>query len=390
MLSPGNPVGGTVTLTSNTSDTGGSGIATVAYELAPNGGSFNSQSASWDTTLVSDGLYDLRVVATDVAGNSTTSTLDHDTRRQHAAGPDLLQPGCERRRQRHRQPRRKRKRRLAREPVRQLRLQAATAIRRVRTPAPALRGTPPTLPGGDGLYDLRARATDDAGNTTNVENTSIRVDNAAPTVAITAPPAAINGSLPSPTTLLRRMRAIRAGSGVDEVQFFECSEPEQRLRDRRLEPARHRRGARPVQRLVVDPRRGRQPRARGSGDRQRRPSVELRSATSTSTGTRRTRRSLTKPADPSNCGHADLHVHVLRTRLDVRVQHRRRVRSPPARARTTSAGLADNDSHLRRARDRRGRQHRRERRLRGRGIATRTVRSARSTTPARTSARRSR
>ena len=54
---------------------GGSGIATVAYELAPNGGSFNSQSASWDTTLVSDGLYDLRVVATDVAGNSTTSTL---------------------------------------------------------------------------------------------------------------------------------------------------------------------------------------------------------------------------------------------------------------------------------------------------------------------------
>ena len=75
MLSPGNPIGGPVTLTSNTSDTGGSGIATVAYELAPNGGSFNSQSASWDTTLVSDGLYDLRVVATDVAGNSTTSTL---------------------------------------------------------------------------------------------------------------------------------------------------------------------------------------------------------------------------------------------------------------------------------------------------------------------------
>src|SRR4029453_4371120 len=31
--------------------------------------------ASWDTTLGPDGLYDLRVQATDVAGNSTTSTL---------------------------------------------------------------------------------------------------------------------------------------------------------------------------------------------------------------------------------------------------------------------------------------------------------------------------
>src|SRR6266566_5062607 len=73
MVSPSNPVGGTVTLTSNTNDTGGSGVATVAYEIAPNGGSFNSQPASWDKTLASDGLYDLRVLATDVAGNTTTS-----------------------------------------------------------------------------------------------------------------------------------------------------------------------------------------------------------------------------------------------------------------------------------------------------------------------------
>src|SRR5947207_9674848 len=74
MLSPGNPIRGTVTLTSNTSD-GGSGLASVTYELAPHSGSFTTQPASWDTTLGSDGLYDLRVTATDVAGNSTTSTL---------------------------------------------------------------------------------------------------------------------------------------------------------------------------------------------------------------------------------------------------------------------------------------------------------------------------
>src|SRR6266705_851778 len=48
MLSPGNPVRGTVTLTSTTSDTGGSGIATEAYQIAPSGGSFTSQPASWD------------------------------------------------------------------------------------------------------------------------------------------------------------------------------------------------------------------------------------------------------------------------------------------------------------------------------------------------------
>ena len=65
MLSPGDPVRGTVGLTSNTSD-GGSGIASVAYELAPHGGSFNSQPASWDTTQSADGLYDLRVTATDI------------------------------------------------------------------------------------------------------------------------------------------------------------------------------------------------------------------------------------------------------------------------------------------------------------------------------------
>src|SRR5207302_6352399 len=74
MLSPGNPVRATVALTSSTND-GGSGIASVAYQIAPHGGAFSSQSATWDTTAVTDGSYDLRVIATDNAGNSTTSSL---------------------------------------------------------------------------------------------------------------------------------------------------------------------------------------------------------------------------------------------------------------------------------------------------------------------------
>src|SRR5262249_21902447 len=71
MLNPGDPVRGSVTLTSSTSDSG-SGVTTVSYEIAPHGGAFSSQTALWDTTGVIDGLYDLRVNATDAAGNSTT------------------------------------------------------------------------------------------------------------------------------------------------------------------------------------------------------------------------------------------------------------------------------------------------------------------------------
>ena len=198
MLSPGNPVGGAVTLTSNTSDTGGSGIAAVSYELAPNGGSFNSQAASWDTTLVADGLYDLHVTATDVAGNSTTSALV--TTRVDNTPPALnfTTPAGG--------------------------AVVSGTVNLVANASDASPASPPvcfeyklhsdpassytatgaawntsSLPAGDGLYDLRATATDDAGNDTQVENTNVRVDNTAPIVSITAPAAAINGSLPSPT-----------------------------------------------------------------------------------------------------------------------------------------------------------------------------------------------
>ena len=201
---------------------GGSGIATVAYELAPNGGSFNSQPASWDTTLVSDGLYDLRVVATDVAGNSTTSTLV--TTRVDNTAPALT---------------------FSSPAASTIVSGTVNLVGSATDASPAspsvtfaykLASDPPsaytatgaswntaTLPAGDGIYDLRARATDDASNTATVENTSVRVDNAPPTVSITAPAAAINGSLPSPTTFAANA-SDPAGSGVTQVQFFECSD----------------------------------------------------------------------------------------------------------------------------------------------------------------------
>ena len=72
---PGAYLRGTVALTSTTSDAG-SGVASVSYQRSPAGaGSWKAIPASWDTTRVPDGLYDLRVVVTDAAGNSTTSAI---------------------------------------------------------------------------------------------------------------------------------------------------------------------------------------------------------------------------------------------------------------------------------------------------------------------------
>ena len=80
MGNPGADLSGTVTLTSTTND-GGSGLASVTYQLSPaNANTWTNQAASWDTTGSPDGLYDLRVIAVDNAGNSTTSAVVEDRR----------------------------------------------------------------------------------------------------------------------------------------------------------------------------------------------------------------------------------------------------------------------------------------------------------------------
>ncbi len=76
-------VGGTVTVTSDSTDAG-SGVAAAQFQLAPHGGAFSNlgpadptspYQASWDTTTVANGQYDLRVTTTDKVGNSATSTV---------------------------------------------------------------------------------------------------------------------------------------------------------------------------------------------------------------------------------------------------------------------------------------------------------------------------
>src|SRR5206468_1564508 len=223
-------------------DTGGSGLASVAFQRRPSGGgswttigtdSSNPYSTSFDTTGVGDGLYDFRSVATDRAGNDETSPTVVASRRIDNTPPittrvDNTPPAL-----------------TFSSPGTGAVVSATVTLTASASDAsPAsppvtfaykLHSDPPsaytatgaswntaTLPGGDGLYDLRARATDDASNTTTVENTSIRVDNVPPSVAITAPAAAINGSLPSPTSL-SATAGDPGGSGVQQVQFFECS-----------------------------------------------------------------------------------------------------------------------------------------------------------------------
>ena len=78
-----------------------------------------------------------------------------------------------------------------------------------------------TLP--DGPRDLRAIATDHAGNVETSATVTVVVDNTDPTVAFTAPidVGFVNAASPDPFTLVAS--AADAGSGVKEVEFFDGS-----------------------------------------------------------------------------------------------------------------------------------------------------------------------
>ncbi|MGH3105160.1 MAG: Ig-like domain-containing protein, partial [Gaiellaceae bacterium] len=71
-------VSDTITLSASATD-GGTGVSTVQFQLSPaDAGTWTDTSSSWNTTLVSDGRYDLRVIATDGAGNAATSVPVED------------------------------------------------------------------------------------------------------------------------------------------------------------------------------------------------------------------------------------------------------------------------------------------------------------------------
>ncbi|MDQ5822452.1 MAG: Ig-like domain-containing protein, partial [Actinomycetota bacterium] len=224
MDDPGPYLSGTVNLTSSSGDSG-SGVDTVTYERSPaGGGSWTSVPAAWDTSSAADGLYDLRVAVVDLAGNRTDSTpktgirvdntkpnvsLDSPTSNDDVAGTVTLTSTAD-----------DTGSGLAGPLTYEYRTHPAPAGPWIATPA-----TWDTTLLADGGYDLRATAVDRAGNSkeSNVA-ADVRVDNTPPTIALTAPAdgSYVNAGSADPYALAAT--ATDAGSGIKQVEFFECSD----------------------------------------------------------------------------------------------------------------------------------------------------------------------
>ena len=97
--SAANVAGNSVAVTSNSAD-GGSGVGSAQFQRSPAGAGVwttigaadttSPYSVNWDTTAVSDGLYDLRVVTTDNVGNSFTSALVTNVRVDNTLPTNVL------------------------------------------------------------------------------------------------------------------------------------------------------------------------------------------------------------------------------------------------------------------------------------------------------------
>ena len=191
LTDPGTPLAGNVTL-SGTAGDGGSGIASVRIEYAPAGtttwstacsDSTAPYACSWATAGVPDGLYDLRSVAADQAGNTLASTVIAN-RRVDNNGPTLTlnDPGS---------------------PLRGTVTVSASASDPAGVASVTIQRKPTsgstwttictdttssyacswnTAALADGSYDLRATATDSLGRQTTSATIAARaVDNTAPT-----------------------------------------------------------------------------------------------------------------------------------------------------------------------------------------------------------------
>src|SRR6185312_15120304 len=84
MTNPGSPMNGSKTFVGTSTDTGGSGVASLTFQVSPIGAgtwsdmctdSSSPYSCSYNTSGLSDGQYDFRSLATDNAGNTATSTV---------------------------------------------------------------------------------------------------------------------------------------------------------------------------------------------------------------------------------------------------------------------------------------------------------------------------
>ena len=84
MTNPGSPITGSKSFDGTSTDAGGSGVASLTFQVSPIGlntwsdmcsDTTSPYACSYDTTALSDGQYDFRSLATDNAGNTATSTV---------------------------------------------------------------------------------------------------------------------------------------------------------------------------------------------------------------------------------------------------------------------------------------------------------------------------
>ena len=199
-------------------------IATRTYQHSPAGaGTWTTTPAAFDTTAVTDGLYDLRVIVTDNAGNSTTSATVTNRRVDNtnptgsvtapagasvvsgltAVSSDSADAGSG---------------------VQQVIFQRSPAGAGTWTAIDTDTSAPYSVDWStgalaDGSYDLRAVTGDVAGNTQTSAIVNVLVDNNAPSVTITAPGAFVNAAAPDPFTIA----ATTPDTDIDNVEFFRCS-----------------------------------------------------------------------------------------------------------------------------------------------------------------------
>ena len=225
LTNPGTPLTGTRALSATASDTGGSGVASVAIEYRSSSGAWTQicsdasapYSCSWNTAALADDLYDLRSVATDNAGNTGTAVVSNRRVDNNAPTISVTDDGTAKRGT--------------------VTLQSTTGdgngsgvasvTYRYRTSPAGAWTTACTSASGpfscswntgpltDGLYDLQAIATDGVSlTTTSATVSAVRVDNTVPaTTTMTSPGTPLSGSV----TLSGA--ATDAGSGMASVRF---------------------------------------------------------------------------------------------------------------------------------------------------------------------------
>ncbi len=224
LTDPGTPLRGVVML--NAVATSSRGMGSVTFQTSPAGAntwttactaSTSPYSCSWDTSTVTDGLRDVRAVATDSAGYTKTDTITNRRVDNTAPTPTTTDPGT---------------------PLTGTISVSGSAVDSGSGVASSTLQYRPSGGGSwttictaassivtcswntaalaDGLYDLRTTATDVAGNTgTSAIVSNRRLDNVAPTATMTAPAANLTGSV----TLASTSADGANGTGVASVRY---------------------------------------------------------------------------------------------------------------------------------------------------------------------------